>query len=100
MPTPAVNVTVVAEAGYSGAVPLGELAGPAPGERLCARIARAVLPYSSMAVSVTLKATPASCSLGVGTVNFFAAAALTVKLPEVPSIAVPSFAFSVVLWAS
>ena len=59
----------------------------------------AVLPYSSIAVSVTLKATPASGSEGVGTVNFFATAALTVKLPEVPSI-VPSFALSVVLWAS
>ena len=53
-----------------------------------------------MAVSVTLKAAPAVCSTGVVTVNFLVvAAALTVNEPEVPSI-VPSFALSVVLWAS
>ncbi len=28
VPTPSLNVTLVAEAGYSGAVPLGALAGP------------------------------------------------------------------------
>ena len=38
----------------------------------------AVLPHSSVAVSFTLKAAPASCSEGVGTLSFLAAAALTV----------------------
>src|ERR1700728_1766026 len=60
-----------------------------------------MLCQASQAVTVSLKAVPAVCSAGVGRLKLVALAALTVKEPDVPSTVVaPSFALSVVLWAS
>jgi hypothetical protein len=89
--------------GYVGAVPSGAFDGPENLTQLVADVQPlAALPHVSIAVMVSLNATPAVWDAGVGTVKAFSVPALTAKLPEVPVFAagaVTDVAVSVVVWA-
>jgi hypothetical protein len=94
-PTPPLNVTAV---GYVGAAPAGAFAGPV-NTRACEPVKLvAVLPDASCAVIETENAAPAVWLDGVGTENFEATPALTVKLPVLPATA-PAVSVRVVLSA-
>ena len=89
----------LAVAGYTGALPFGELAGPEKLMLLVPDRVPGVLPQASCAVSVTLNAVPAVCGVAALAAIWWLAPAPTAIEPEVPVAALWA-AVRVVLCAS